>query len=56
MVVVVDINKAMKDRLMSILGKHVKGEDSNLTDREFVRKVMERFEKHMDAYIVDVNE
>lgn len=51
-----DVRVAMCNRLHQILDKHVKPEDSALTDRELVEAVMERFRRHMDAPIIDVNE
>jgi hypothetical protein len=43
-------------RFFEIMRRHVREEDKELTDREFVRTVYERWERSLLDYIVDVNE
>ncbi len=41
------------ERLMSILRRHVKECDNELSDDKFVRKVFERYGKHRGEALID---
>ncbi len=46
----------LRTRLLDILGRHLKDEDDDLVDREFVRAVVARSEAEYKRFLVDVNE
>lgn len=45
-----------EERLLRILGRHLRDEDWKLSDREFVLAVLTRFGKDQARPIIDVNE
>ena len=47
---------AQCERLHAILDRHVRQDDVALTDAQFIHALMVRFDRHMQAHIVDVNE
>lgn len=46
----------LRQRLLDILARHVDTEDEGLSDDAFVRKVMVRYEKSREDYLIDPNE
>jgi hypothetical protein len=43
-------------RFLRIIGRHLRYSDNDLNDTDFVRKVIERFERERKVPIIDVNE
>jgi hypothetical protein len=46
----------MEERLIRLLIRHTRDSDTSLSDADFIRKVMERFERERREPIIDVNE
>jgi hypothetical protein len=46
----------LKIRLVELLGRHTRDEDKSLSDRDFILKVFERYQKYLREEIVDVGE
>lgn len=46
----------MHQRFLRIMRRHLRQEDASLSDTDFIRKVMERFEYDRRQPIIDVNE
>jgi hypothetical protein len=46
----------MEERLIRLLIRHTRDGDASLSDADFIRKVMERFERERREPIIDVNE
>lgn len=47
---------ADEQRLLRIIGKHLRDEDMKLSDRDFIEAMIVRWRKHLAAEIVDVGE
>jgi hypothetical protein len=50
------ITRRHKDRLIEILGRFIRLEDGEKTDRDLVLAVMERWQWDQKQYIIDPNE
>lgn len=51
-----EVVRQQQGRLIDIIRRHVRMEDAALTDREFIKKVFERWRADADAHHGDPNE
>lgn len=45
-----------RSRWTALCNRHVKQEDADLTDRQFIEKMIDRLQRELDAPLVDPNE
>jgi hypothetical protein len=46
----------IEERFLRLMARHLRDSDASLSDADFIRKVMERFERERREPIIDVNE
>lgn len=52
----IEVVSRLQKRLNNIIRRHVRMDDEKLTDREFIKKVFERWRADADAHHGDPNE
>ena len=45
-----------RNRLLKVLGRHIRNEEHMLNDDEWVRAVFKRYEKERGVHLIDPNE
>jgi hypothetical protein len=50
------IRERLRERLLDILRRHIRLDDSQVSDDDFVRRVMRRYEAARGDYLIDPNE